>query len=84
MSDSPEGSAVVTIDQIYAEVRVVSDQLIKLTERFEQLDELKKRVEKVEEKLEESQRGQWQVPVAWTSGAAGVAAAVWQAMHPGR
>lgn len=79
MSDSPEGSAVVTIDQIYAEVRAVSDQLIKLTERFEQLDELKKRVEK----LEEAQRGQWQVPVAWTTAAAGAAATVWQAMHPG-
>lgn len=79
MSENPEGSAVVTIDQIYAEVRAVSDQLIKLTERFEKIDNLEKRVEK----LEDGQRGQWQVPVAWTSAAAGAAAAVWQAMHPG-
>lgn len=79
MSDSPEGSAVVTIDQIYAEVRAVSNLLTELKVKFELVEKLEKRVEE----LERAQRGQWQVPVAWTSAAAGGVAAVWQAFHPG-
>lgn len=67
---------MVTSDQIYAELKIVRDTLLELKIRFETVDKLEKRIEA----LELAQRGQWQLPVAWTSAAAGTVAAVYQAV----
>lgn len=75
MSEPPEG-ATVTSDQIFSELRAMRDTLVELKVRFEMVSALEKRVEA----LETAQRGQWQVPVAWTSAVAGTVAAVYQAM----
>lgn len=75
MSEPSEG-ATVSSDQIYAELRALRDTLIELKVRFEIVSSLEKRVEA----LEAAQRGQWQLPVAWTSAVAGTVAAVYQAV----
>lgn len=67
---------MVTSDQIYAELRAMRDTLLELKVRFESVDKLEERIKA----LEDAQRGQWQLPVAWTSAAAGTMAAVYQAV----
>lgn len=71
MNASNEGSAVITTDQIYAELRTVSAVVGKLESKFEALGSLEKRVEK----LEEEHRRSWAVPVAWAMTAASTVAA---------
>lgn len=80
MSDGTEGNAVVTTDQIYAELRQMGRTLLELTVRFEIINSLEKRISALED---EKRRG-WQLPVAWSSAAAGTFAAVYQTIHPGQ
>lgn len=80
MSDGTEGTAVITTEQIYTELRTMSQLLTELKVKFEKVEKLEERVEK----LEDSQRAAWQIPVAWTSAAAGALAAIYQSMHPGK
>lgn len=81
MSEGTEGTAVVTTDQIYVQLQEMGRTLLELKIRFEMVDDLRKRVIKVEERLDEDQRSRWQLPVAWTSAAAGLFGTAWQTWH---
>lgn len=80
MSDDTEGTAVITTDQIFNEVRALGAALTELRVEFKSLAKLEARVDK----LEERERAAWQLPVAWTSAVAGGIAAVYQAFNPGK
>lgn len=75
MNEPTEG-AMATSSQVFAELRALRDTLLELKIRFESISKLEQRIEA----LEAAQRGQWQVPVAWTSAVAGTVAAVYQAL----
>lgn len=81
MSNPSEGGAVVTTDQIYTELRSVSETLLKLKVKFEIVDDLKDRIAALERQRDEDQRNRWQLPTAWTAAAASMFAAIWQAFH---
>jgi hypothetical protein len=68
-----EGSAVITTDQIYAELRQMAQTLIELKTKFEAIDSLQKRVDR----LEEDRRKSWATPAAWAMTAASTVAAVY-------
>lgn len=82
MSDGTEGSAVITTDQIYAELQKVSNTLTELKIRFEAVGRLEKRIDALEQELADRQKNNWQLPVAWTAAATGTFAAVYQAFGP--
>lgn len=79
MSEGTEGTAVVTTEQIYLRLQDVSQTLLELKVRFEMVSDLKTRVEKIEDRLEEEQKNRWQLPVAWTAAAAAIAGDLYQA-----
>lgn len=73
MSSPNEGAAVITSDQIFAELRQVALALAELKTKFEAFNSLEKRVET----LEEERRKSWAVPAAWAMTAASTVAAVY-------
>jgi hypothetical protein len=81
VSEGTEGTAVVTTEQIYTLCQDMGRTLVELKVRFEMVSDLKTRVEKIEDRMEQEQKNRWQLPVAWTAAVAAVAGDIYQAVQ---
>lgn len=82
MTDDIKGSAVITTDQIYAELQHVSRVLVELKIRFEALGVLEKHIEKLERLVSAQSKTNWKMLVAWSAAASGAFATVYQTWAP--